>query len=106
MTLDGAVRYLLCRHSDVKGRLCSPWGIALSAALSLPFGWVSGGPTHLTKQSGSSVSERERDREREREREREKSILVSTTVEHAPIWRPGRLGRSPASHPGTLAGCG
>ncbi|POI34660.1 hypothetical protein CIB84_001588 [Bambusicola thoracicus] len=46
-----------------------------------------GGPTHLTKQSGSS--ERERDREREREREREKSILVSTTVEHAPIWRPG-----------------
>uniref|UniRef100_A0A8B9T092 Nuclear receptor corepressor 2 n=1 Tax=Anas platyrhynchos TaxID=8839 RepID=A0A8B9T092_ANAPL len=54
-----------------------------------------GGPTHLTKQSGSSVSERERDREREREREREKSILVSTTVEHAPIWRPGRLGRSP-----------
>uniref|UniRef100_A0A8B9SZD3 Nuclear receptor corepressor 2 n=1 Tax=Anas platyrhynchos TaxID=8839 RepID=A0A8B9SZD3_ANAPL len=48
-----------------------------------------GGPTHLTKQSGSSVSERERDREREREREREKSILVSTTVEHAPIWRPG-----------------
>uniref|UniRef100_A0A8B9UBN8 Nuclear receptor corepressor 2 n=1 Tax=Anas zonorhyncha TaxID=75864 RepID=A0A8B9UBN8_9AVES len=54
-----------------------------------------GGPTHLTKQSGSSVSERERDREREREREREKSILVSTTVEHAPIWRPGTLGRSP-----------
>uniref|UniRef100_A0A8V0ZYY4 Nuclear receptor corepressor 2 n=1 Tax=Gallus gallus TaxID=9031 RepID=A0A8V0ZYY4_CHICK len=46
-----------------------------------------GGPTHLTKQSGSS--ERERDRERDREREREKSILVSTTVEHAPIWRPG-----------------
>uniref|UniRef100_A0A8C9FPX0 Nuclear receptor corepressor 2 n=1 Tax=Pavo cristatus TaxID=9049 RepID=A0A8C9FPX0_PAVCR len=46
-----------------------------------------GGPAHLTKQSGSS--ERERDREREREREREKSILVSTTVEHAPIWRPG-----------------
>uniref|UniRef100_A0A8C4V274 Nuclear receptor corepressor 2 n=1 Tax=Falco tinnunculus TaxID=100819 RepID=A0A8C4V274_FALTI len=49
-----------------------------------------GGPTHMTKQSGSSVSERER----EREREREKSILASTTVEHAPIWRPGRLGRS------------
>ncbi|XP_040467106.1 nuclear receptor corepressor 2 isoform X8 [Falco naumanni] len=44
-----------------------------------------GGPTHMTKQSGSSVSERER----EREREREKSILASTTVEHAPIWRPG-----------------
>ncbi|XP_074462573.1 nuclear receptor corepressor 2 isoform X16 [Larus michahellis] len=42
-----------------------------------------GGPTHMTKQSGSSVSERER------EREREKSILASTTVEHAPIWRPG-----------------
>ncbi|XP_067163355.1 nuclear receptor corepressor 2 isoform X11 [Apteryx mantelli] len=48
-----------------------------------------GGPTHMTKQSGSSASERERDREREREREREKSILASTTVEHAPIWRPG-----------------
>ncbi|XP_068767951.1 nuclear receptor corepressor 2 isoform X17 [Struthio camelus] len=48
-----------------------------------------GGPTHMTKQSGSSVSERERDRDREREREREKSILASTTVEHAPIWRPG-----------------
>ncbi|XP_061866414.1 nuclear receptor corepressor 2 isoform X6 [Colius striatus] len=44
-----------------------------------------GGPTHMPKQSGSSVSERER----EREREREKSILASTTVEHAPIWRPG-----------------
>uniref|UniRef100_A0A8B9QBX5 Nuclear receptor corepressor 2 n=1 Tax=Apteryx owenii TaxID=8824 RepID=A0A8B9QBX5_APTOW len=54
-----------------------------------------GGPTHMTKQSGSSASERERDREREREREREKSILASTTVEHAPIWRPGRLERSP-----------
>ncbi|NXX95090.1 NCOR2 protein, partial [Centropus bengalensis] len=58
-----------------------------------------GGPTHMTKQSGSSVSERERDRERERE----KSILASTTVEHAPIWRPGRLGKSSA-HIGTCAG--
>ncbi|XP_059532221.1 nuclear receptor corepressor 2 isoform X3 [Myotis daubentonii] len=46
-----------------------------------------GGPTHLTKPTTSS-SERERDRDRERERE--KSILTSsTTVEHAPIWRPG-----------------
>ncbi|NXP50111.1 NCOR2 protein, partial [Heliornis fulica] len=51
-----------------------------------------GGPTHMTKQSGSSVSERER----EREREREKTILASTTVEHAPIWRPGRLRRGSA----------
>uniref|UniRef100_A0A8C8SF53 Nuclear receptor corepressor 2 n=1 Tax=Pelusios castaneus TaxID=367368 RepID=A0A8C8SF53_9SAUR len=37
--------------------------------------------------SPASASERERDRERERERE--KSILAATTVEHAPIWRPG-----------------
>ncbi|XP_032099722.1 nuclear receptor corepressor 2 isoform X8 [Sapajus apella] len=45
-----------------------------------------GGPTHLTKSTTTSSSERERDRERERE----KSILTSTTtVEHAPIWRPG-----------------
>lgn len=36
----------------------------------------------MTKQTGASVSERER----------EKSILAATTVEHAPIWRPGRLG--------------
>uniref|UniRef100_A0A8D0HBV8 Nuclear receptor corepressor 2 n=1 Tax=Sphenodon punctatus TaxID=8508 RepID=A0A8D0HBV8_SPHPU len=43
-----------------------------------------GGPTHLTKQTGASVSERER------EREREKSMLAAaSTVEHAPIWRPG-----------------
>nr|XP_056715065.1 nuclear receptor corepressor 2 [Euleptes europaea] len=51
-----------------------------------------GGPTHLTKQTGHSVSEREqeRDREREREKERKKSVLQATsTVEHAPIWRPG-----------------
>ncbi|KAM7050958.1 nuclear receptor corepressor 2 isoform 17-T19 [Molossus nigricans] len=51
-----------------------------------------GGPTHLTKPATtpSSERERERDRDREREREREKSILTSTTtVEHAPIWRPG-----------------
>ncbi|KAM5238869.1 nuclear receptor corepressor 2 isoform 2-T2 [Ctenodactylus gundi] len=45
-----------------------------------------GGPTHLTKPTAMSSSERERDRERERD----KSILTSsTTVEHAPIWRPG-----------------
>ncbi|XP_043758005.1 nuclear receptor corepressor 2 isoform X13 [Cervus elaphus] len=51
-----------------------------------------GGPTHLTKPTATSSTERERERERdrEREREREKSILTSsTTVEHAPIWRPG-----------------
>ncbi|XP_060125884.1 nuclear receptor corepressor 2 isoform X7 [Zootoca vivipara] len=51
-----------------------------------------GGHTHLTKQTGPSVSEREqeRDREREREKERKKSVLAATTtVEHAPIWRPG-----------------
>uniref|UniRef100_A0A8C0GPD2 Nuclear receptor corepressor 2 n=1 Tax=Chelonoidis abingdonii TaxID=106734 RepID=A0A8C0GPD2_CHEAB len=42
-----------------------------------------GGPTHVTKQTGASASERERDRERE------KSFLAATTVEHAPIWRPG-----------------
>lgn len=47
-----------------------------------------GGPTHLTKPTTTSSSERERDRDRERERE--KSLLTSTsTVEHAPIWRPG-----------------
>ncbi|XP_073916880.1 nuclear receptor corepressor 2 isoform X2 [Castor canadensis] len=41
-----------------------------------------GGPSHLTKSAATSSSERER--------EREKSILTSTTtVEHAPIWRPG-----------------
>ncbi|XP_034647080.1 nuclear receptor corepressor 2 isoform X5 [Trachemys scripta elegans] len=44
-----------------------------------------GGPTHMTKQTGASASERDR----EREREREKSFLAATTVEHAPIWRPG-----------------
>ncbi|XP_053327902.1 nuclear receptor corepressor 2 isoform X3 [Spea bombifrons] len=37
--------------------------------------------THMTKQTSSTS-------EREREREREKSVLT-TTVEHAPIWRPG-----------------
>ncbi|XP_062038203.1 nuclear receptor corepressor 2 isoform X5 [Lepus europaeus] len=47
-----------------------------------------GGPTHLTKATSAASSERER--ERDRERDREKSILASTTtVEHAPIWRPG-----------------
>ncbi|XP_074868476.1 nuclear receptor corepressor 2 isoform X4 [Carettochelys insculpta] len=40
-----------------------------------------GGPAHMTKQTGTSASERER--------EREKSFLAATTVEHAPIWRPG-----------------
>ncbi|XP_057381928.1 nuclear receptor corepressor 2 isoform X7 [Balaenoptera acutorostrata] len=64
-----------------------------------------GGPTHLTKPTASASSERER----ERERDREKSILASaTTVEHAPIWRPGTEqsggggggsgGSRPASH--------
>ncbi|XP_053135132.1 nuclear receptor corepressor 2 isoform X9 [Hemicordylus capensis] len=51
-----------------------------------------GGPVQLTKQTGPSASEREqeRDREREREKERKKSVLTATTtVEHAPIWRPG-----------------
>nr|XP_013010037.1 nuclear receptor corepressor 2 isoform X2 [Cavia porcellus] len=44
------------------------------------------GPSHLTKPTAVSSSERER----ERDRERDKSILTSTTtVEHAPIWRPG-----------------
>uniref|UniRef100_A0A8C3IQH7 Nuclear receptor corepressor 2 n=1 Tax=Chrysemys picta bellii TaxID=8478 RepID=A0A8C3IQH7_CHRPI len=46
---------------------------------------LSPGPTHMTKQTGASASERDR----EREREREKSFLAATTVEHAPIWRPG-----------------
>lgn len=61
--------------------------------------WLPGGPTHLTKPSTASSSERERerDRDREREREREKSILTSAaTVEHAPIWRPGRASEVPA----------
>lgn len=61
-----------------------------------------GGPTHLAKPTATSSSERER----ERERERDKSILTSTTtVEHAPIWRPGTEQSSgaggssrPASH--------
>lgn len=55
-----------------------------------------GGPTHLTKPTATSSSERER----EREREREKPVLTSTTtVEHAPIWRPGRAQRP---HPDPL----
>ncbi|XP_028912641.1 nuclear receptor corepressor 2 isoform X4 [Ornithorhynchus anatinus] len=56
-----------------------------------------GGPTHVTKPAGPSSSERER----EREREREKSMLAAaTTVEHAPIWRPGTEPSStrPSSH--------
>ncbi|KAJ7309744.1 hypothetical protein JRQ81_007808 [Phrynocephalus forsythii] len=61
-----------------------------------------GAHAHLTKQTGPSLSEREqeRDREREREKERKKSVLTATTtVEHAPIWRPGtdqNSGRSSA----------
>lgn len=67
--------------------------------------WFPGGPSHLTKPTATSSSERERerdrDRDREREREREKSILTSTTtVEHAPIWRPGRPSETPARSPG------
>nr|XP_033811631.1 nuclear receptor corepressor 2 isoform X4 [Geotrypetes seraphini] len=55
-----------------------------------------GGPTHVTKQSGTSVS----DREREREREREKAMLstAATSIEHAPIWRPGTEQTSSRSH--------
>lgn len=49
---------------------------------------LPGGPTHLTKPTATSSSERDR--------EREKSILTSTTtVEHAPIWRPGRAPEAP-----------
>lgn len=59
-----------------------------------------GGPTHLAKPTATSSSERER----ERERERDKSILTSTTtVEHAPIWRPGRAPQTPP-HPQVLMG--
>ena len=57
----------------------------------------------MTKPTTTSSTERERERERdrEREREREKSILTSTTtVEHAPIWRPGRTAEPPARAPG------
>ncbi|XP_027627962.1 nuclear receptor corepressor 2 [Tupaia chinensis] len=70
-----------------------PFGSRLSSSPLSP-----GGPTHLTKPTSTSASERER------EREREKSILTSTTtVEHAPIWRPGTEQSSggsgrPASH--------
>ncbi|XP_038618365.1 nuclear receptor corepressor 2 [Tachyglossus aculeatus] len=56
-----------------------------------------GGPAHVTKPAGPSSSERER----ERERDREKSMLAAaTTVEHAPIWRPGTEPSStrPSSH--------
>ncbi|XP_033618575.1 nuclear receptor corepressor 2 [Fukomys damarensis] len=60
-----------------------------------------GGPTHLTKPTALSSAERDRDRERERD----KSILTSTsTVEHAPIWRPGTeqgSGGSGGSGPGS-----
>ncbi|KAM4049938.1 nuclear receptor corepressor 2 isoform 3-T3 [Anomaloglossus baeobatrachus] len=74
-----------------------PQSSASSAATMDRITYISGGPqtfsnrlssssplspattTHLTKQT-SSTSERERDRE--------KSVLT-TTVEHAPIWRPG-----------------
>ncbi|XP_023576310.1 nuclear receptor corepressor 2 isoform X3 [Octodon degus] len=63
-----------------------------------------GGPAHLTKPTAMSSSERERDRERDRDRERErdKSILTSTTtVEHAPIWRPGTEQSNGSSSSGT-----
>ncbi|XP_014642726.1 PREDICTED: nuclear receptor corepressor 2 [Ceratotherium simum simum] len=66
-----------------------------------------GGPTHLTKPTAASSAERERDRDRdrEREREREKSILTSTTtVEHAPIWRPGTEQSSSGSGGGGSGG--
>ncbi|XP_073532257.1 nuclear receptor corepressor 2 isoform X5 [Phyllobates terribilis] len=73
-----------------------PQSSASSAATMDRITYISGGPqtfsnrlsssphspattTHMTKQT-SSTSERERDRE--------KSVLT-TTVEHAPIWRPG-----------------
>ncbi|XP_044131598.1 nuclear receptor corepressor 2 isoform X6 [Bufo gargarizans] len=73
-----------------------PQSSASSAATMDRITYISGGPqtfsnrlsssplspattTHMTKQT-SSASERERDRE--------KSVLT-TTVEHAPIWRPG-----------------
>ena len=59
----------------------------------------------MTKPTATSSTERERERERdrEREREREKSILTSTsTVEHAPIWRPGRPAAPPAPGAGQL----
>ena len=80
------------------------WGAGLPVPGAEPqaFGFP-GGPTHLTKPTTTSSTERERERERdrEREREREKSILTSTTtVEHAPIWRPGRTAEPPARAPG------
>ncbi|XP_072000443.1 nuclear receptor corepressor 2 isoform X10 [Engystomops pustulosus] len=73
-----------------------PQSSASSAATMDRITYISGGPqtfsnrlsssplspattTHMTKQTSSSS---------EREREREKSVLT-TTVEHAPIWRPG-----------------
>ncbi|XP_075689751.1 nuclear receptor corepressor 2 isoform X4 [Rhinoderma darwinii] len=73
-----------------------PQSSGSSAATMDRITYISGGPqsfsnrlsssplspattTHMTKQT-SSISERERDRE--------KSVLT-TTVEHAPIWRPG-----------------
>ncbi|XP_005403065.1 PREDICTED: nuclear receptor corepressor 2 isoform X4 [Chinchilla lanigera] len=54
-----------------------------------------GGPTHLTKPTTMSSSERER--------ERDKSMLTSTTttVEHAPIWRPGTEQSSGSGSGGT-----
>lgn len=65
--------------------------LPVSGAEPQAFGFP-GGPTHLTKPTATSSSERER--------EREKSILASTTtVEHAPIWRPGRTAEPPARAP-------
>ncbi|XP_021113299.1 nuclear receptor corepressor 2 isoform X3 [Heterocephalus glaber] len=61
-----------------------------------------GGPTHLTKATAVSSSERERDRDRERERERDRPLLTSaSTVEHAPIWRPGTEQGSGSGSSGT-----
>lgn len=77
------------------GRLPAPRALAPTAALPLAepvLHHPPGGPTHLTKPAAMSSSERER--------ERDKSILTSTTtVEHAPIWRPGR--RRPRPGPGS-----
>lgn len=84
---------LLCRY------MLTHWALAQTLTLGFP-----GGPTHLAKPTATSSSERERERDRERERERDKSILASTTtVEHAPIWRPGRAPQTPP-HPQVLMG--
>ena len=84
----------LCSTPEDKAR-----ALPVPGAEPQAFGFP-GGPTHLTKPTASASSERER----ERERDREKSILASaTTVEHAPIWRPGRTSEPPARTPGVPA---